>query len=220
MTAHLTFEQVRQAHPSLPLDVIQRLGHEAGSIRPLVCDGLAGNRTRSGIYLSPQAVLDAGCTPASIALAELLGGAQEEGGPNAGAWVIKYARLSAGATLGRNRGAWCAFFASWVLDQWAKLHGKDFAREGGARAVVRGLKRIAIEEIQVGDLAAWPSLTRAPSWTGHVGICAALTPEGVYTVEGNVDLVPRVDGVSARFFRRDLIRSDGAKPLYAGRLIL
>lgn len=79
MTTHLTFEQLRSAQPSLPLDVLQRLGHEAGSIRPLVCDGKLGPRTKSGIYLSPQAVLDAGCTPAKVALAELLAGAQLHG---------------------------------------------------------------------------------------------------------------------------------------------
>lgn len=220
MTTHMTFEQLRAAQPSLPLDVLQRLGHEAGTIKPLVCDGIAGTRTKSGIYLSPQAVIDAGCTPAKVALAELLAGAAEVGGPNAGEWVIKYARLSAGATLGKNRGAWCAFFASWVLDQWAQLHGKAFGKEGGARAVVKLLTRVALDAVQVGDLVAWPSLTRAPSWTGHVGIVAALDDLGVYTIEGNVDLKPYVDGVSARYFARDLVRSDGAKPLYAGRLIL
>jgi hypothetical protein len=220
MTTHLTFDALLKAQPSLPLDVLQRLGHEAGGIKPLVCDGKLGPRTRGGIYLDPQAVLDAGCTPASVALAELLAGAQEVGGPNAGAWVIKYARLSAGATLGTNRGAWCAFFASWVLDQWAQLHGKSFGKEGGARAVVKSLTRVELDSVQVGDLVAWPSLTRAPSWAGHVGIVAAVLADGIYTIEGNVDLKPYVDGVSARFFERNLVRSDGAKPLYAGRLLL
>lgn len=219
MTIHMTFEQLRAAQPALPIDILQRLGHEAGGIKPLVCDGIAGPRTKSGIYLSPQAVRDAGCTPASIALDELLAGAQEVGGRNAGPWVHKYARLSPGATLGRDRGAWCAFFASWVLDQWAKLHGKTFAREGGARAVVKALTRVELTAIKVGDLVAWPSLTRA-AWAGHVGIVAALDGEGVYTIEGNIDLIGAIDGVSARYFALDLVRADGAAPLYAGRLLL
>jgi hypothetical protein len=219
MTIHMTFDELRRAQPDLPIDIIQRLGHEAGGIKPLVCDGIAGPRTRSGIYLSPQAVRDAGCTPASIALEELLAGAAETT-RNAGPWVHKYARLSANGDIGRDRGAWCAFFASWVLDQWAKLHGKAFGKEGGARAVVRNLPvRVPIEEIQVGDLVAWPSLTRA-SWAGHVGFIAALDATGVYSVEGNVDLIGALDGVSARYFARNLIRADGAAPLYAGRLIL
>lgn len=214
----MTFEQLRAAQTDLSIDIIQRLGHEAGSIKPLVCDGIAGPRTKSGIYLDPQAVRDAGCTPASIALDELLAGAAETT-RNAGPWVMKYARLSPTGDIGRDRGAWCAFFASWVLDAWAKLHGQSFPAEGSARAVVKMLKRIALTDIQVGDLIAWPSLTRA-AWAGHVGIVAALTEDGVYTIEGNVDLRPYLDGVSARYFARDLVRADGAAPLYAGRIIL
>lgn len=223
---HMTFDQLRAAQPDLPVDVLQRFGHEAVSIRPLVCDGIVGTRTKSGIYLDPQAVRDAGCTPAKVALAELLAGAAEVGGPNAGPWVIKYARLSPGATLGTDRGAWCAFFASWVLDQWARLHGKSFPKEGGARAVVRDLphqldvKRSLFAQLQVGDLIAWPSTTRAASWAGHVGIVAAKDQAGLYTIEGNVDLRPRVDGVACRYFKPDLIRVDGAAPIYAGRLVL
>ena len=71
----------------------------------------------------------------------------------------------------------------------------------------------------MGDLVAWPSLTRA-SWAGHVGCVAALDDAGVYTIEGNIDLIGAVDGVSARYFALDLVRADGAAPLYAGRLIL
>lgn len=219
MTLHTTFDQLRGAYPQIPVDVLQRLGHEAGTIKPLVCDGKIGPKTRGGIYLSPPIVSEAGCTPASIALAELLAGAAETE-RNAGPWVMKYARLDLGGDLGRDRGAWCAFFASWCLDVWARLHGKSFPKEGGARAVVRNLPvRVPIAEVQVGDLIAWPSLTRA-SWAGHVGIIAALDDEEVYTIEGNIDLVGALDGVSARCFKRDLVRVDGARPLYAGRLLL
>lgn len=60
MTIHMTFEGLRAAQPDLPVDILQRLGHEAGGIKPLVCDGIAGPRTRSGIYLDPQAIPEAG----------------------------------------------------------------------------------------------------------------------------------------------------------------
>lgn len=30
MTIHMTFEQLRAAQPDLPIDILQRLGHEAG----------------------------------------------------------------------------------------------------------------------------------------------------------------------------------------------
>lgn len=225
MTIHTTFEALRSAYPSLPIEVLQRFGHEQGLIKPLVADGIIGPKTKSGIYLDPQAVLSAGCTPAKVALDELLAGAREIGGPNAGPWVHKYARLSPGATLGTDRGAWCAFFASWVLDAWAKLHGKSHPKEGGARAVVRDLahqldvRRGLFALLRVGDLIAWPSMTRA-SWAGHVGFVAALDASGVYTIEGNVDLRPGVDGVSVRYFTTDLVRADGATPVHAGRLLL
>lgn len=223
MTIHTTFDALRSAYPQLPTAVIQRLGHEAGGIKPLVCDGKIGPKTRGGIYLSPPVVAEAGCTPATVALAELLAGAQETT-RNAGPWVMKYARLPLGGDLGRDRGAWCAFFASWCLDVWARLHGKSFPAEGGARAVVRGLPlRVSLADgaaaLQVGDLVAWPSLTRA-SWAGHVGICVAKDDEGFYFIEGNIDLVGALDGVSCRYFKRDLVRADGARPLYAGRLVL
>lgn len=223
MTIHTTFDALRSAYPQLPIDVLQRLGHEAGGIKPLVCDGKVGPKTRSGIYLSPPVVAEAGCTPASIALAELLAGAAETE-RNAGPWVMKYARLPLGGDLGRDRGAWCAFFASWVLDVWARLHGKSFPKEGGARAVVRDLPvRVDLADggaaLRVGDLVAWPSTSRA-SWAGHVGIIVAIDEDGFYTIEGNVDLVGALDGVSCRYFKRDLIRVDGAAPLYAGRLVL
>lgn len=226
MSIHLTYHQFKKAYPDLALEVLQRFGHEGGSIRPLVCDGIEGPKTRAAIYLNPSAIEEAGCTPAKVALAEQLAGAAEVGGPNAGPWVIKYARLSPGATLGTDRGAWCAFFASWVLDAWAKLHGKSHPKEGGARAVVRELphqldvKRALFSQLLVGDLIAWPSTTRSASWAGHVGIVAAKDEQGLYTIEGNVDLRPRVDGVACRYFRPDLIRVDGAAPIYAGRLLL
>lgn len=66
MTIHMTFDELRSAQPDLPIDIIQRLGHEAGGIKPLICDGIAGPRTKSGIYLDPSSV--AQDTPASIAL--------------------------------------------------------------------------------------------------------------------------------------------------------
>ena len=61
MTIHMTFEQLRAAQPALSIDIIQRLGHEAGGIKPLVCDGIAGPRTKSGIYLDPQARVALAC---------------------------------------------------------------------------------------------------------------------------------------------------------------
>lgn len=60
MTIHMTFAELRAAQPNLPIDILQRLGHEAASIKPLVCDGIAGPRTKGGIYLDPQAIPEAG----------------------------------------------------------------------------------------------------------------------------------------------------------------
>ena len=163
----------------------------------------------------------------ALAMDELMHGAREvapkpgASANNRGAWVNKYCRMSERASTTVDRGAWCAFFASWVLNLWAvEYKASSFKRVGGARRLVRDeLTRVHLADVQPGDLVAWESLTR-PSPYGHVGIVVHVADGIVRSVEGNVDLVPGLDGVSSRAFRSDLIRADGARPLYAGRLVL
>lgn len=223
----LTFDEIRSAHPTLPLDIIQRLGCEPDTRRPLVCDGKLGPRTRAAAYLSPAAVESLPSKLPALALDELLAGAREvapapgKAANNRGAWVNKYCRMSARASTVVDRGAWCAFFASWVLNLWAvEYKAASFKRVGGARRLVRDeLTPVHLADVQPGDLVAWESKTR-PAPYGHVGIVVYASGGIIRTVEGNIDLVPGLDGVSSRAFNPDLIRVDGARPLYAGRLVL
>jgi len=224
----LTYTEIREALPEQGLDIIQRLGSEPSSARALVCDGREGPKTRSALYLDPRPIL-ALCAHGlgKVALGELLAGAAEvaphpgAAANNRGAWVNKYCRMTARASTSVDRGAWCAFFSSWALDAWARTQGATFQKVGGARRLVRDeLKvKVPLGEVRPGDLVAWESKTR-PSPYGHVGIVVAREGSRIATVEGNADLTPGLDGVTSRLFGPDLVRIDGARPLYAARLVL
>lgn len=223
-----TFDDLRAAYPTQPIEIIQRLGCEPDTWRALVCDGKVGPRTRSALYLDPRDVEALDHKLGAVALDFVMQGAREiapkpgVSASNRGHWVNTFCRLGPRASVDVDRGAWCAFFASYALDLWAReYHASSFKKVGGARRLVRDElpRRVPLAEVQPGDLVAWESLTR-PSPYGHVGIVALVTEALVWTVEGNVDLIPGVDGVATRCFARDLIRADGARPLYAARLVL
>lgn len=221
----LSYDELRTLRPTLPVEILQRLGSEPDTRRPLVCDGKVGPKTRGALYLNPAA-LEQGHKLPLLAMDELLQGAREVAPPgmsasNRGPWVNKYCRLGERASLTVDRGAWCAFYASWCLNLWAVEYlSATFQRVGGARRLVKDhLSRVQLDAVLPGDLVAWESKTR-PAPYGHVGIVALRSGSMVWTVEGNVDLRPGLDGVAARCFDLDLTRSDGARPLYAGRLIL
>ena len=202
----LTHDQIRNII-SAP-EIYQRLGVDPTTRRSLVVDGDVGPRTRGALYLDPRAIT----TPvAHVSLEELLDGAQEVGRGNRGPWVEKYAR--GWREEGESQGPWCAFEVSWCYDQVA-----PFPRVGGAIRLVRDhLERVPPHAIAPDDSIAWNSMTR-PWPAGHVGLVAALEPDWVWTLEGNVDLKPGLDGVAARCLpRATLRRSDGAMPLYCGR---
>lgn len=220
-----TFDALRDLYPTQPIEILQRLGCEPDTRRALVCDGKVGPRTRGALYLDPRDVEALDHKLPAVALDFLMQGAREiaptpnVSASNKGHWVNTFCRLGPRAATDKDRGAWCAFFASYALDLWLReYHGASFGRVGGARRLVRDElpKRVPIQQVQPGDLVAWESLTR-PSPYGHVGIVVLRTETQVWTVEGNVDLRPGVDGVAARCFNLDLVRSDGARPLYAAR---
>lgn len=228
MNQILLYDEIREAHPQLGVEIIQRLGAEAGTRRALVCDGRVGPKTRGAQYLNPDALRVPGAHELPlVCLTELLAGAAEvapgpgESASNRGPWVNKYCRSSARARIDVDRGAWCAFFASWALDAWGLQASPRFRfqKVGGARRLVRDelSRKVLLSEVQPGDLVAWESKTRRAPY-GHVGIVVLRTESLIWTIEGNVDLRPGLDGVSARCFGLDLVRADGARPLYAGRL--
>lgn len=213
MKIELTFDELRAARPELEIKIVQRLGYDPATGRALVCDGVAGAATKRAVYLNPDAVVG---PVALVALAELLKGAGELLGNNDGPDVWRYNRSRGPYRAPFVLWAWCALFASWCLWQ---VH-QSFERVTGAVRLVRDhLTRVQQHEVAPDDLAAWWSATR-PRPYGHVGIVAVVTPQVVWTIEGNVDLVGRIDGVAARRLARPaLTRADGAPLAYLGRYI-
>lgn len=207
----LTYQEIRARLPGVPVQILQRLGADPQTGRALVCDGVDGPRTKAAVYLNPDAIT----TPvASAALKKLLAGSEEELGRNDGPDVHEFARKRGAYVKGRDLGAWCAMFASWCLWQvWS-----SFALVLGAIRLVRDhLAEVQLHELKPDDLAAWWSMTR-PRPHGHVGVIVALTASWAWTIEGNVDLRPGIDGVAARRLpRATLKRIDGAPLAYLGR---
>lgn len=209
--AELTYQEIRARLPAVPLEIIQRLGADPQTGRALVCDGVEGPRTRAAVYLNPDAVTD---KVSVVALRELLLGAEEEEGKNDGAWVHKYARLRGLYVKGKDLFPWCALFVTWCIAQVVASFGKV---SGAIRLVRDHLTSVQLHELRAGDVVAWWSATR-PRPYGHVGIVVLITASWVWTVEGNVDLRPGIDGVAARRLpRATLTRIDGAPLAYLGR---
>lgn len=213
MKIELTFDELRAARPELPIKIVQRLGHDPQTNRALACDGVAGPATRRAIYLNPDAVT----TPvARVALKELLRGAGEVLGKNDGPDVWLYNRAR-GVFVGPYvLWAWCALFASWCL--WQVYAA--FPKVSGAVRLVRDhLTQVQPHELRADDLLAWWSATRGRPF-GHVGIVAAITKsrDAAWTIEGNVDLIARLDGVAARRLPLPhLTRADGSPLACCGR---
>jgi hypothetical protein len=209
----LTYTEIRARLPGVSVAILQRLGADPVTGRALVCDGVDGPRTKGAVYLNPDCVTD----PAGVvALKELLAGAEEELGRNDGPDVHKYAQLRGPYVKGKDLWAWCALFVSWCLCQvWA-----SFGKVSGAIRLVRDhTTQVQLHELRPGDVVAWWSVTR-PRPYGHVGLVVAITALWVWTIEGNVDLRERIDGVAARRLpRATLKRIDGAPLAYCGRYL-
>jgi hypothetical protein len=146
-----------------------------------------------------------------VAIGELVAGAGEEGGENAGPFVRKYLK-PAGVPEGSS---WCASFVSWCYFQ---ASGGDpshmpFAYCPGARALLtrfrdRGWAHGAPDGYQPepGDLVFWWRVS-LKGWQGHVGLVYQLKDGMLYTVEGNRS--PRVQGFSYVFSRMDKLLGYG-----------
>lgn len=183
---------MEELYPILPEKVLiermQRMGFSKinGGLVNLSVDGIAGPKTKAGVFLSPK-VID---TPiALVALEELMLGSQEIGGPNDGIFVKKYFRLR---TLeSRNFGPYCAGFASYCLQ---KAYPKEITpyilgaiRLGNAVAKYNG--RHSIQDAKKDDLPIWRRESNTPG-TGHVGVFVsnAIEIDGKeykFTIEGN-----------------------------------
>lgn len=206
----MTYDEIKKLLPKASLDIIQRLGHDPVDNKPLVCDGKIGPRTKRAIYLPIDKLNHPAAT---LALEELLAGAMEINGNNRGIWVNKYFRLSSKASVTIDRGAWCAAFVTWVLGQIYKFP----ACWGAIRTVKDHMDIINIKDVQPGDAIAYKSLTR-PYPAGHVGLVVLVEDNCIWCIEGNIDLVGKIDGVGVRKLTKEGIRSDGNKPYLVGRV--
>lgn len=204
----LSYEQIRAIYPDKSLDIIQRLGHDPVTNKPLVCDGKLGPKTLRAKFMPVDKIKT---VEGQIALVELLEGSIEVGN-NRGPWVNKYFRLSKDASITINRGAWCAAFVTWVLNE---AYGHR-ACWGAIRTVRDWMVKIHLDSIKEGDCVAYGSLTR-PFPSGHIGLIVVIDNDEVWSIEGNVDLTSKIAGVAARLLTKDLVRSDGNKPYVIGR---
>lgn len=205
----MNYTEIRALLPDAPIDIIQRLGCDKDTNKPLVCDGIEGPRTRNAIYLPIDKIKT---KSSQIALQELLAGSQEVNGNNRGPWVNKYFRCKEGASEVKNRGAWCSAYVTWVLDQAFGFR----ACWGAIRAVRDLMVRVGIDDAKEGDCISWRSLTR-PFPAGHIGLIVLVEDDCIWTIEGNLDLKYGLDGVAVRRLTKQGVRSDGNKPHRVGR---
>ena len=185
-----TWEQLRAAYPDLAISTLQALGIDRDD-RALVCDGKVGPRTLGATFLNPAAVTS---PVALVALGELLAGAQETLGNNRGPVVSKYMGDKVPTA---KQGPWCAGFATWCL----RRVYPDAPRSLNARRSVSGLAlQLRPDQARADDLIAWERKVDgvvSPSH-GHVEVVVAVEHRVIWTIGGNVDRAPGVDGVGAR----------------------
>jgi hypothetical protein len=197
--------------------------------QPLAVDGRVGSLTWWSLRhpkpdLTPVSAIDYGSMPPAeaggsavgraaleAAIGELVAGAGEAGGNNAGPFVRKYL-APAGVPEGSS---WCASFVSWC---YLQASGGDRARMPfaycpGARALLtrfrdRGWAHAPQDGYQPepGDPVFWWRVS-LKGWQGHVGLVHQLRDGMLYTVEGNRS--PRVQGFSYVFSRTDKLLGYG-----------
>lgn len=186
----VTWEQLRAAYPDKPIATLQALGIDRDD-RALVCDGKVGPRTTGATFLNPAAVTS---PVALIALGELLDAAQETLGNNRGHAISKYMGDKVPTA---KQGPWCAGFATWCLRQAYP----SAPRSLNARRSVAGLAlQLRPDQARADDLIAWERKVDgvvSPAH-GHVEIVVGVEYKVIWTIGGNVDRAPGVDGVGAR----------------------
>lgn len=205
----------------LPTEIAQRLGVEPGG-RPLIVDGIEGEKTRAARYLDPLLITH---PLAMTALGFLLDGAQEYRGNNRGPFVAKCMRET---KPDAKYGPWCAGFASLCLNH---TYGPQAPWILGARRLClavsddSGVGKLAYDDLRAGDLVCWnrdgPDEGSDPwdDWSGHVGIVAHREQGmGVWIIEGNKGPYPAP--VRVFYYTQTTISTDvqpfmfGARPMY------
>lgn len=176
MEARLIITHQQIARLGLATKIVQRLGVDASG-KPLVIDGTTGELTRGGRFLNPVGPHIAGV---DAAIKELLAGAEEVGGNNAGPFVSKYYKRAPNDP--QNHGAWCAAFCGWCLQQDL---GPSAPYSWSARRLLDRCEEQS-QAPRLGSVACWERESAGP-YNGHVGLVAHVEEDtrAVWVIEGN-----------------------------------
>lgn len=191
-----TYDEHVAAFPDLSVAQRQRLGVEPSGL-PLNADGIAGDLTRAGLFVSPRAEHKLVDTALSLVLLN----AREEGKNNSGRWpgyamgepalhgmtpqqiadmdaadVARWSRVT--------QKSWCAVGASTII---RIAYGPGQPSSWGARQLVRRWaahpgRSVALSLAQPGDLIAWKRDVPGHPSAGHVGIVWGRSPSGLLLV--------------------------------------
>lgn len=181
------------AFPHLTTQQRQLLGVEPSGAF-LQDDGVAGPRTRSGLFVSPvqsHALLVPG-------FRALLAGAREDAskGNNDGVWpALFYATLKDEAFTPADKakfaeieqGAWCAAFVSWCIRE---AYGAGWPQAWGARRLTRRWAaqpgcEVILANCRAGDLICWRRHVPGEPAAGHIGVVIGQHGDLVFVLEGN-----------------------------------
>ena len=194
-----SYDEHLAAFPDLSVAQRQRLGVEQGG-RPHDDDGIAGPKTRAGIFVGPRS--EHRLVDAYLRLALL--GAREESKNNRGRWPAwlmgqrelvgmsaeEIAAMSA-EEVARwaqvTQGSWCAGCASSAI-RLAYGEGQPWskgAKQIGRRWAAKPGEVVRLDAAQEGDLVIWHREVKGKPWAGHVGVCAGRAPGLLLVMEGN-----------------------------------
>lgn len=186
----LTLDQHIEAYPALTPTQRQRLGIEPDGT-PLDDDGILGRRSRSGLYLAPDAAHPIVAKCVELALL----GARESGGNNCGYWPRLFMTKTTpphdpaadqAVWHGKKNGLWCAGFGGWIARQ---VYGPRAPYSWSARTLAQlwaaGGERINLDDVQPGDAVCWRREEPGHPAAGHFAWCVDKTSELLITIEGN-----------------------------------
>lgn len=108
-------------------------------------------------------------------------GLGEEGGDNKGPEVDKYRH-------GKTRGAWCAYFVSWCIEQACEklVRPMPIKPSGSARVLFRRIAEAgtSVSVPLTGAVACW-SRGAGNTWKGHIGLVSRVDGNQFWSIEGN-----------------------------------
>lgn len=195
-----TYDEHLAAYPDLDTATRQRLGVEPSG-RPLDDDGIAGPKTRGGIYIAPRAAHK--LVDAYLRLALL--NAREEGSNNSGRWpalmmgqkelrgftpedIVAMSEGGVAFWSKIKQGPFCAGAASTAI-RLAYGDGQPQslgAKQLGRRWAAKPGEIVRLDDAQPGDLVIWHRVAASGNpAAGHIGVCAGRANGMILTLEGN-----------------------------------